>query len=56
MHRYKEERVIGLVDEETGERLVINKSNHTFFFIPMHWAGVVVAIIGAGVAISDAFN
>ena len=45
-----------VVDEETGERMVINNSNHTFFFIPMHWAGMVIAVIGIGVAISDAFN
>lgn len=45
-----------VIDEETGERLVINNSNHTFFFVPMHWAGIVIATIGAGVAISDALN
>jgi len=45
-----------VVDEETGERLVINNSSHSFFFIPMHWAGIVIAIMGIGVAFSDAFN
>lgn len=45
-----------VVDEATGERMVINNSSHSFFFIPMHWAGIVVAVIGVGVAISDAFN
>ena len=45
-----------VVDEVTGERMVINNSSHSFFFIPMHWAGIVVALIGIGVAISDAFN
>ena len=45
-----------VVDEETGERMVINHSNHSFFFIPMHWAGVVIVVIGIGVAVSDAFN
>ena len=45
-----------VIDEETGQRMVINNSTHTFFFMPMHWAGVVVAVIGIGVAISDAFN
>jgi hypothetical protein len=44
------------IDEETGERVIINRSSHTFFFVPMHWAGLIVAIIGVGVAISDAFN
>ena len=45
-----------VVDEETGERMVINQSNHSFFFVPMHWAGVIIAVIGIGVAISDAFR
>jgi hypothetical protein len=45
-----------VVDEETSERLVINNSHHTFFFVPMHWAGIVIATIGAGVALSDALN
>lgn len=45
-----------VIDEETGERLVINNSVHTFFFIPMHLAGVIVAGIGVVVAMSGAFN
>ena len=45
-----------VVDEATGERMVINNSNHSFYFIPMHWAGVVIVVIGIGVAVSDAFN
>lgn len=45
-----------VVDEATGERMVINNSNHSFFFIPMHWAGVVIVVIGIGVAVSDAFS
>lgn len=45
-----------VVDEETGERMVINNSDHSFFFVPMHWAGLIIAMVGAGVAISDAFK
>ncbi len=45
-----------VVDEETGERMVINNSSHSFFFVPMHWAGIVVAVIGVCVAISGASN
>ncbi|EMI45749.1 hypothetical protein [Rhodopirellula sp. SWK7] len=41
-----------VVDEETGERLVVNNSSHSFFFVPMHWAGIVIVVIGVGVAIS----
>ena len=42
-----------VIDEETGERLVINNSSHTFFFVPMHWAGVVVTGIGLVTVIAD---
>jgi hypothetical protein len=45
-----------VIDEETGQRMVINNSNHSFFFIPMHWAGVIVALVGFGVALSDIFD
>lgn len=45
-----------VVDEETGERMVINNSNHSIFFIPMHWAGVAIAALGIGVTVFDAFN
>lgn len=45
-----------VIDEETGERLVINQSSHSFFFVPMHWAGVVVASIGVVVAVIDIFD
>jgi len=41
-----------VVDEETGDRLVVNNSSHSFFFVPMHWAGIVIAAIGVVVAIS----
>ena len=44
-----------VIDEQTGERLVINLSKHSFFFIPMHWAGIVIALLGIGAAIADIF-
>lgn len=44
-----------VVDEQTGERLVINLSRHSFFFIPMHWAGIVIALLGLGCTIADLF-
>ncbi|QDU86908.1 hypothetical protein Pla175_02620 [Pirellulimonas nuda] len=40
-----------VIDEQTGERFVVNRSSHSFFFIPMHWAGVLIALIGAGVSV-----
>jgi len=34
------------IDEETGERLIVSSNSHTFFFMPLHWAGVVISLIG----------
>lgn len=42
-----------VVDVQTGERFVVNRSEHSFFFIPMHWAGLVVFAIGIGVVFYD---
>ena len=42
-----------VVDEETGERLVINRSDHSFFFVPMHWAGLLIAAGGLGLILYD---
>ena len=44
-----------VVDVQTGERLIMNRSEHSFFFIPMHWAGIVVFAIGIGVVVYDVF-
>ena len=45
-----------VVDENTGERFVMNNSSHSFFFVPMHWAGVGIAILGVGMMVSDLFK
>jgi hypothetical protein len=42
-----------VVDVQTGERMVINLSQHSFFFVPMHWAGVAIAAIGVAAAVYD---
>jgi hypothetical protein len=42
-----------VIDAETGEVLIIDRSHHTFFFVPMHWAGVSIAAIGVGLAVYD---
>jgi hypothetical protein len=36
-----------LVDADTGEAVEIPPRRHTFFFIPLHWCGIVVMLIGA---------
>ncbi len=45
-----------VIDEATGERFVISNSSHSFFFIPMHWAGLVIVVIGIGIAMSGLFS
>ena len=45
------ERIV--VDEQTGERFNLNRSNHSFFFVPMHWAGVLIAVVGVALVIYD---
>lgn len=42
--------------EDGAEQVSTNAWENTFFFIPMHWAGIVIAIIGICLAASDAFN
>lgn len=45
-----------VVDPQTGQRLVINLSQHSFFFVPMHWAGIAIALIGLIIALKDAIT
>lgn len=45
-----------VIDAKTGERLVINRSDHSFFFLPLHWAGLVIAAIGAALIAADAIK
>lgn len=35
-----------LVDPETGEEVVVNRSNHSIFFIPIHIFGVLMVLLG----------
>lgn len=45
-----------VIDAKTGERLVINRSQHSFFFLPLHWAGLIIAAIGIALAAADALK
>lgn len=42
-----------VIDVKTGERMTINLPQHSIFFIPMHWAGIVLILLGIGTAIYD---
>ena len=37
-----------LVDPKTGEEVVIDAPRHTFFWIPVHYGGAAVAVLGLG--------
>ena len=45
--RRKHERI--LIDPETGQEVRINEGDHSLFFVPVHWWGPILAVLGAGV-------
>lgn len=45
-----------VVDKETGEEFVLNRSSHCLFFIPMHIWAPILALIGALVLIVEFFR
>ena len=42
-----------VIDKETGKELVLNRSNHSLFFIPIHIWAPILAVIGAIVLVVD---
>lgn len=42
-----------VVDKETGEELTLHGTVHTFFFVPMHVWGVILVVLGFGLAVYD---
>ena len=49
--KFRDDREV--IDAQTGERFMINRSDHSFFFVPMHWSGIAIAVIGFVVVIYD---
>ena len=41
------------IDKATGKEFVVNQSQHTLFFIPMHFWGPVLAAIGAVLVVME---
>jgi hypothetical protein len=39
--RKKADQIVA--DKQTGRELMVNRSQHTLFFIPMHWWGLILA-------------
>ena len=42
-----------VIDKATGKEMVLNRSNHSLFFIPMHIWAPILAIIGSIVLAVD---
>jgi hypothetical protein len=42
-----------VIDKETGKELVLNRSNHTLFLIPVHIWAPILAVIGGVVLVID---
>ena len=42
-----------VIDKQTGQEIVLDRSNHNFFFIPMHFWGPLLLVIGVIVLIID---
>ena len=45
-----------VIDASTGQQMVLDRSNHRFFFIPVHLWGPILAIGGGVVCIVDLVN
>jgi len=45
-----------LIDTETGEKVVVDRGNHTFFFLPMDLWGPLLIVIGLVVLVVDLFK
>lgn len=42
-----------VIDKATGQEMVLNRSNHSLFFIPMHIWAPILAVIGVIVLVVD---
>jgi hypothetical protein len=42
-----------VIDKETGQEIVLNRSNHSLFFIPMHFWAPILAVIGVVMLVLD---
>jgi hypothetical protein len=41
------------LDTPSADPAAYRPSRHSIFFVPMHWAGMLIALIGGGIAIYD---
>jgi len=45
-----------LIDKETGKEVIIDYSNHTFFFIKLHYWSIACIVFGLYITISNIIN
>jgi hypothetical protein len=38
-----------LIDKETGQEVRLDEGNHSLFFVPMHWWGPILAVLGVAI-------
>lgn len=42
-----------MIDKQTGEEIAVNQSQHTLFFIPMHWYAPILGVAAAVAVVMD---
>jgi hypothetical protein len=45
-----------VIEKETGREIQLPGASHSFFFIPMHYCGVVLLLIGIALCIGEFFK
>lgn len=45
-----------VIDKETGKEMVLDRGNHRLFFVPMHYWGPILGIVGIGLCVGDALR
>jgi hypothetical protein len=47
--RGKSDQVV--IDKETGKEFVLDRNSHSLFFVPMHFWGPILVVIGVGLCV-----
>jgi hypothetical protein len=52
-HILRKRSDVVMIEKHTGKEVVVNRSKHTLFFIPMHWWAPILIVAAAIVAAID---
>lgn len=55
-HYLRKRKARVVIDKETREELLWQPTKHTFFFVPMHFWGVILACIGIVLCLMESLN